>query len=160
MEENYIPVETPVEIEVKRKRKTPSLFSGFLIGSLIGAGIAILSAPYSGQETRNRLREKTTEIKEKAVETAQETRNKIGDVTRQSTEKVTLFKDRGQSVISEQKKNIESAVTGIREGVRTYRMEGQQQNDSSLSTDISTTQIMEPKTDVADTGPYGPGSAP
>lgn len=160
MEENYIPVETPVEIEVKRKRKAPSLFSGFLIGGLIGAGIALLSAPYSGQQTRNKLREKSVEIKDKAVETAQETRSKIEDVTRQGTERVTSIKDRGQSIISEQKKNIESAVVGIREGVRTYRQEGQQQGETSLNTNVSTTDIMEMKTDPADTGPYGPGSAP
>jgi gas vesicle protein len=160
MEENYIPVETPVEIEVKRKRKAPPPFYGFLIGGLIGAGIALLSAPYSGQETRNRLREKSIEIKDKAVETAQETRNKIGDAARQGTERVTSIKERGQSVLNEQKKNVESAVVGIREGVRTYVQEGQQAGETSLTTNINTTEIMETKTDISDTGPYGPGSAP
>lgn len=160
MEERHIEVEAPIDIEVHRKRKAPSMFAGFLIGGLIGAGIALLSAPYSGEETRQRIREKSMEMKDKAVETAHETRQRIDDARRQGSEKVTMARDRGQTIFSKQKKNIESAVAGIREGVRTYRREGQQNVDTSVSQDVMKTDITEPKTDIADTGPYGPGSAP
>ncbi len=41
-------------------------FAGLIIGGLIGAGIALLFAPQSGEETRAFLKEKALELKEKA----------------------------------------------------------------------------------------------
>ena len=43
-----------------------SFFIGFLVGMIAGAAIGILYAPKPGKETRAMLKEKATEIKDKA----------------------------------------------------------------------------------------------
>jgi gas vesicle protein len=39
---------------------------GFIVGGLIGAGLALLFAPQTGEETREMLKDKFLELKEKA----------------------------------------------------------------------------------------------
>jgi gas vesicle protein len=43
------------------------LVGGVLIGGLVGAGIALLSAPQTGVETRSMLKNKGIELKDKVV---------------------------------------------------------------------------------------------
>jgi len=38
---------------------------GALVGAAVGAGVALLVAPYSGEETRHRLARSTRDIKQK-----------------------------------------------------------------------------------------------
>ena len=45
-------------------------FSGMMMGAVIGAAIALLYAPQSGPETRQLVKEKALEIKEKAAKAA------------------------------------------------------------------------------------------
>lgn len=45
-----------------------SLLGGMVIGGLVGAGVALLSAPQSGQETRAAIRQRGIELKDRAVE--------------------------------------------------------------------------------------------
>jgi gas vesicle protein len=49
-----------------------SFFAGFMIGSLVGAAVALLMAPQSGEETRTLIKDKSIEIKDKAVVTGQD----------------------------------------------------------------------------------------
>ena len=42
------------------------IVAAFAVGALLGAGIALLYAPQSGQETRELLARKTRELKDKA----------------------------------------------------------------------------------------------
>ena len=49
-------------------------FVGFLIGGLAGAAAALLLAPQTGEETRTYIRNKSIELKDKAVMTADEAR--------------------------------------------------------------------------------------
>jgi gas vesicle protein len=43
-------------------------FTGFVIGGLLGAGLALLLAPQSGEETRIRIKDKSFELKDGVVE--------------------------------------------------------------------------------------------
>ena len=45
-------------------------FSGLILGALIGGDVALLYAPRSGTETRQLVKEKTLDIKEKATKAA------------------------------------------------------------------------------------------
>ena len=47
------------------------ILSGFVLGALVGAGIALIYAPCSGKDTREWLTRKTKDLKDKA-ETAYE----------------------------------------------------------------------------------------
>jgi gas vesicle protein len=88
-----------------------SLIFAFAIGGLIGAGVALLMAPQSGQETRDLIRNKSVEIKDKAVETASDTRMRasraLNDVAQQTKEKVSSLGKRGEQMVEEGKQRIE-----------------------------------------------------
>jgi gas vesicle protein len=49
-----------------------TFFTGMVIGSLVGAATALMLAPQSGEETRALLRDKSIELKDKAVEYSQD----------------------------------------------------------------------------------------
>jgi gas vesicle protein len=68
------------------------LVGGMLIGGLVGAGVALLSAPQTGVETRSMLKNKGLELKDKVVSEAA--------VTRQFAEKaITDVRERAIEVI-------------------------------------------------------------
>ena len=43
-------------------------FVGLITGGLVGAGVALLLTPQSGEETRSQIRDKSVELKDGAVE--------------------------------------------------------------------------------------------
>jgi gas vesicle protein len=49
-----------------------TFFAGLVIGSLVGAAAAMLMAPQSGEETRALIRDKSIELKDKAVDVGQD----------------------------------------------------------------------------------------
>ena len=52
-----------------------SLVASFLLGGIVGAGIAILLAPQSGRETREKIKEYAEHVKEKAAESVQKAKS-------------------------------------------------------------------------------------
>jgi gas vesicle protein len=98
-----------------------SFLSGLIIGGLIGAAAALLLAPQSGEETRTIIRDKSIELKEKAVETAEEARHRAEEITAEARHKAEELAEqtraradelvkRGQEVYEEQKARIETAI--------------------------------------------------
>jgi gas vesicle protein len=109
-----------------------TFLAGFLIGGLIGAAVALLYAPQSGEETRTIIKEKSIELKDKAAETAeeararaekaleeakaraelaiQETRVRADELARITKEKAAEFQQKGQVVIEDQKSRLEGAI--------------------------------------------------
>lgn len=91
-----------------------SIVSAFVIGGLIGAAVALLMAPQSGEETRDMIRSKSMEIRDKAVDTAQDTRDRasktIGDVAKQTKDRASKLSRRGQDMVSEQKDRLQKKV--------------------------------------------------
>ena len=86
-----------------RQTKTISIISAFAIGSLIGAGVALLMAPQSGYETRKMIRDKSTEIKDKASARIEDTRDKanraIEDVSDKTRETAQSIRNRGKKIV-------------------------------------------------------------
>jgi gas vesicle protein len=75
-------------------RDCNGFFVGFLLGGIIGAGLALLLAPKSGEETREFLRDKGLEIKEKVPEVIKEGIEKSKAVIMEGLEK-------GKTAVSE-----------------------------------------------------------
>lgn len=57
--------------------KFGSFIKGILIGGVIAAGVALFTAPRSGSETRQILREKGEHLREQAMETLGNTRERV-----------------------------------------------------------------------------------
>ena len=96
-----------------------TFFAGFLIGGLVGAAVALLLAPQSGEETRAIIRDKSIELKDKASESAIEMQRRaektIGDVRTKAGESVEELRLKTEE-ISKKKKPDQGAPPTIPEG--------------------------------------------
>ncbi|MEW6584667.1 MAG: YtxH domain-containing protein [Nitrospirota bacterium] len=81
-----------------------SIFLSFLLGGIVGAGFALLMAPESGRETRQRIRRFTDDVKDKAM-----------DYVEDMKEKVTSGVDKGKGYFDEKKSMITSAIEAGKE---------------------------------------------
>jgi len=54
----------------------------FLLGAAVGAGLALLFAPQSGEETRAQVRRAARRVRRKAREMAETGRDAVGDIAR------------------------------------------------------------------------------
>jgi gas vesicle protein len=86
-----------------------SVLSSFLLGGLVGGGIALLVAPSSGKETRQQIVGLAEGVKEKA-----------GDYYEQIKETVTSALEEGKGLIDEKKRLISKAVQA---GIEAYEKE-------------------------------------
>jgi len=76
-----------------------SILLSFLLGGIVGAGFALLMAPQSGRETRQRIKDFTEDVKGKA-------KDYVGDVK----EKITTGIDKGKDIFEEKKSIITTAI--------------------------------------------------
>lgn len=120
-----------------------AFLSGFIVGGLIGAAVALLMAPQSGEETRTIIKEKSIELKDRAVETAEdariraekaldearirledaieETRFRAEELARVTRERAAELQQRSQVMIEEQRNRVDNAVqTGKQVAQETY----------------------------------------
>jgi gas vesicle protein len=81
-----------------------SLFLSFILGGLLGAGAALLLAPKSGTETRQRIREFADDVRDKAE-----------DYVGQAKNRVTSGIQKGKGFIEEKKSIITTAVEAGKE---------------------------------------------
>jgi gas vesicle protein len=91
-----------------------SIIFPYLVGAAIGAAVALLMAPKSGQDTRHLIRSKSGEIKDRAVETVEDTRARAGkaidDLTQQTKENLSSITHRAKDVVGEQKSRVEERI--------------------------------------------------
>ena len=85
-------------------RSTGSTLLAFFIGGLVGAGVALLLAPQSGKETRQKIKGLTDEAKEKATKYAEEVKSKV-----------TSTVGKGKELVEEKKSLITTAVEAGKE---------------------------------------------
>jgi len=107
-----------------------NFFAGFIMGGLVGAAVALLLAPQSGEETRAIIKDKSIELKDKAVEYSQDAkvraeqamldaRTKVGaaiddlrvrtdEYARATKERIAGIQPTGPVVLEEQKVPFEA----------------------------------------------------
>ncbi|MCX5716754.1 MAG: YtxH domain-containing protein [Nitrospirae bacterium] len=86
-----------------------TVFFSFLLGGIVGAGLAMLLAPQSGSETRKRIKEFTDDMREKAE-----------DYVENIKKGVTSTVEEGKDFYEEKKSAITSAVEA---GKKAYEKE-------------------------------------
>jgi gas vesicle protein len=94
-------------MEQETNYKKLNLLIAFLSGSLIGVGIALLLAPYSGRETREKIKGFKDDAFDNVETYAQETKNKI-------TSKV----EKGKEFLEEKKSAASEAVKAGKEALK------------------------------------------
>jgi gas vesicle protein len=103
------------------EKKIILMITVFAVGGLVGAGTMLLMAPQSGEKTREVIRKKGVEIKDKAVSSAEETRHRaedrLDDITSQTKDRMSSLKDRGQKELDAQRANLKKKVRETRERV-------------------------------------------
>ena len=96
----------------------------YLVGALVGAGIALLMAPKSGYETRGLLLSKGNEIKDKAVDTVDDTRTRasraIGDLASQTKENISSIRNRGQEAVDEGVSRVGDKMASVRHAISSH----------------------------------------
>jgi gas vesicle protein len=141
---------------------------GVLVGSAVGACAALLYAPQAGEETRTRIREKTSEAvdrttelanqaKERAAEAAAQARSKAGELANQAqgrisdlggqakakvgtiTNQAQSVIDRGREAIDHQKVAIISAVEAGKQAYTEKQGELKQEVDADTQPSITPT---------------------
>ncbi len=81
-----------------------SMLLSFLLGGLMGAGVALLLAPKSGRETRQRIRELAEEAREKADDYAEQAKTRVNSAI-----------EKGKGFVQEKKSIITSAIEAGKE---------------------------------------------
>jgi gas vesicle protein len=99
-----------------------AFLAGFVVGGLVGAAVALLLAPQTGEETRTLIHDRSIELKDKAVERAEEARVKAEaaaaeararaeEISKLTMERAAELKKKGQDVYQQGKTRISSVVT-------------------------------------------------
>ena len=90
------------QVVVKQRGGFGSMFSGFLIGGLIGAAVALLAAPQSGVETRSMIRDRAENVRDQAMDMADNTMDKaqkvVSNVRDQASDTVQRTIDRVSNI--------------------------------------------------------------
>jgi len=118
------------EIEAIQHHTRPvkPILGGFLVGSVIGVATALLFAPRSGQETRDEIRGKAVELRDRTSETVKDTvsqaRTKAYEikdtVTDTVREKAEELKQRGKHTVNRQLDNVVDAAETSKQKVKDY----------------------------------------
>lgn len=83
-----------------------SIFLSFVMGAAIGGGLALLTAPRSGQETRDKVREMGDDV-----------RDRIKKVTEEAEARVREIVEEGQETFEEKRDAVKSAIAAGKEAM-------------------------------------------
>ena len=87
----------------EKQGKRFSALSAFFFGGLVGSALGLLFAPMSGRKTRQKIRDASTIVKEKAISTS----HRVKNVT---TEKVTDLVGKGKAEVDDTTESVKAAV--------------------------------------------------
>ena len=83
-----------------------TFLAGLVLGSLVGAAMAMLMAPASGAETRRQIKEKSLELRAQAEQQMDEARKRAEEM-----------EERGRVVLEEQKARLNKAIEDAKRGI-------------------------------------------
>jgi gas vesicle protein len=82
-------------------------FAGLVVGGLVGAGLALLLAPQSGEETRGQIRAKSFELKDQAAEG-------LAEAGQRAQAQADAWQEKGQEVTEAISRSKDSVVEAAR----------------------------------------------
>jgi Gas vesicle protein len=100
-----------------------SSIAPFLLGLALGAGIALLLAPQSGEETRRDVADKVRRAKEAARDTVADIGDAIGDTIETAREKVGEGIESAREAVDVRRRRVSTAFEAGRVAARQAREE-------------------------------------
>ncbi|HXV20053.1 MAG TPA: YtxH domain-containing protein [Desulfuromonadales bacterium] len=91
-----------------------SVFLAFVMGAAIGGGLALLTAPRSGEETRNKVRGMADDV-----------RRRIKDIAEEAEARIKETIEEGREVLQEKADIVKSAVEAGKEAMEAERAKHQ-----------------------------------
>ena len=89
-------------------------FAGFVIGGLVGAAVALILAPQSGEETRAQIKERGIELKTRAGELAVEARQRAEELSEEARKKAEELsvetRKKVEEIVADARVRIEEAI--------------------------------------------------
>lgn len=85
-------------------------FSGFVLGGLVGAVVAVVLAPQSGEETRDLIRGKAHEMKGKAMDVASDLKDRASDLADDLRSQADQLAARGRETFETVRSQFNDAV--------------------------------------------------
>lgn len=86
---------------------TGSVFLSFLLGGIVGAGLAMLLAPQSGRETRQKMREFAEDVKDRVASTVE----KGKDLFEQKKSAITTAVEAGKEAYEKERERLSRGQT-------------------------------------------------
>jgi gas vesicle protein len=102
---------------ISNQNSGASFFAGLVVGGLVGASLALLLTPQSGEETRGQIRDKGVELKDGAVESLAEVGHRAQAQVTDWQETIETGKHNATEAISHSIDNITQAVTNRKDKV-------------------------------------------
>lgn len=100
------------------RNSTGTVLLAFLVGGVVGAGLALLFAPSSGAETRRKIRETGEDVKRKTEEFLSESRERIGEFVDNGRERIGELVESGRDSLTNLSASLKNLVE---EGRKAYR---------------------------------------
>ncbi len=98
------------------KFSTGTIMLAFVVGGVVGAGVALLTAPQSGRETREKILDMADDAKDKIRSLTEDAKEKIRDTYRHGKEAVVERKSMIATAIDAGKKAMEEEKHRMAEG--------------------------------------------
>ena len=98
-----------------------SFIGPFIIGLAVGAGIALLMAPQSGEDTRRAITDKVNRAKDAARDAMSELGDVIGDTIEEAREKVETGFESAREAVDVRRRRVHNAVEAGKVAARQAR---------------------------------------
>ena len=95
----------------------------FLIGLALGAGIALLLAPQSGEETRREIGDRVKRVKDAAADAVGDLTEVIGDTIENARDRVEEGLESAREAVDVRRRRVSTAVDAGRAAARKAREE-------------------------------------
>lgn len=105
------------------ERHSGSSMSALLAGMAIGAGLALLFAPQSGEETRQVLRRKARRARRLASNYSEDFKDRALDIRDTAGKLVGRTRERGRELVDDVKEKVEDTIDDTRRTIRDKRRE-------------------------------------
>jgi len=104
----------------------PAGIGSFLLGLAVGAGVALLFAPRTGEETRRDLQRRAREVGDQAEDLVSEISESVGNTLQQTKEKVDGRIDAARDAVELKRRQVTNAVDAGRAAAQQARVELEQ----------------------------------